>query len=352
MAEGLQNSCNPVFVELALRMGTDQFYRYLSAFGLGKTTGIDLPGESAGILINSRYVKQVDLARIGFGQSVAVTPLQLVMAANAAINGGKLMKPYIVSEIQDELGQPIQRFSPTVVSTPIKAETSQTLRGLLEAVVSEGGGKNAYIDGFRIGGKTGTAQVYKEGKIVSNVHIGSFYGFAPADDPLISVLVVVNEAQVPVDYGGTTAAPFARQIFEEALPLLGVERFAETAQDVMVPDIKGLTISQARRKLTEAGLNMLDDGANSVVLDQLPPPGATLKQGGHVMAYTASSETLTPEDLVCVPDLIGASDVDCARLLRQRGLLLSMVGTGVCVRQVPAAGEYIAPGTAVLVTFE
>ena len=352
MAEGLKNSCNPVFVELALRMGTDAFYRYLNAFGLGKRTGIDLPGESGGILISSRYVKRVDLARIGFGQSVAVTPIQLVMACNAAVNGGKLMKPYIVSEIQDELGQPIQRFSPTVVSTPIKAETSQTLRGLLEAVVSEGGGKNAYIDGFRIGGKTGTAQVYKEGKIVSNVHIGSFYGFAPADDPLISVLVVVNEAQVPVDYGGTTAAPFARQIFEEALPLLGVERFAETAQDVMVPDIKGLTISQARRKLTEAGLNMLDDGANSVVLDQLPPPGATLKQGGHVMAYTASSETLTPEDLVCVPDLIGASDVDCARLLRQRGLLLSMVGTGVCVRQVPAAGEYIAPGTAVLVTFE
>lgn len=352
MADGLKNSCNPVFVELALRMGTDAFYRYLNAFGLGKRTGIDLPGESGGILISSRYVKRVDLARIGFGQSVAVTPIQLVMACNAAINGGKLMKPYIVSEIQDELGQPIQRFSPTVVSTPIKAETSQTLRGLLETVVSEGGGKNAYIDGFRIGGKTGTAQVYKEGKIVSNVHIGSFYGFAPADDPLISVLVVVNEAQVPVDYGGTTAAPFARQIFEEALPLLGVERFAETAQDVMVPDIKGLTISQARRKLTEAGLNMLDDGANSVVLDQLPPPGATLKQGGHVMAYTASSETLTPEDLVCVPDLIGASDVDCARLLRQRGLLLSMVGTGVCVRQVPAAGEYIAPGTAVLVTFE
>ena len=352
MAEGLQNSCNPVFVELALRMGTDTFYRYLNAFGLGQRTGIDLPGESGGILIGSRYVKRVDLARIGFGQSVAVTPIQLVMACNAAINGGKLMKPYIVAEIQDELGQPIQRFNPTVVSTPIKPETSETLRGLLEAVVSEGGGKNAKIDGFRIGGKTGTAQVYKEGRIVSNVHIGSFYGFAPADDPLVSVLVVVNEAQVPVDYGGTTAAPFARQIFEEVLPLLGVEKYAENQKDVLVPDIKGLTIAQARRKLAEAGLDMLEDGVNTVVLDQLPPEGATLKEGGHVMAYTASSETLTPEDLVCVPDLIGASDVDCARLLRQRGLLLSMVGTGVCVRQAPAAGEYVAPGTSILVTFE
>ena len=347
MAEGLQNSCNPVFVELALRMGSDNFYRYLHSFGLGKKTGVDLPGESAGILISSRLVKNVDLARIGFGQSVAVTPLQLVMACNAAINGGKLMKPYIVSEIQDELGQPLQRFNPTVVSTPIKPETSETLRGLLEKVVSQGGGKNAYIDGYHIGGKTGTAQVYKEGRIVTNVHIGSFYGFAPADDPLISVLVVVNEAQVPVDYGGTTAAPFARQVFEEVLPLLGVEKYAENQKDVLVPDIKGLTISQARRTLTEAGLAMLDDGVNDVVLDQLPPPGATLAQGGHVMAYTAKSSTITPEELCCVPDLQGLSDVDCARLLRQRGLLLSMSGTGLCVKQSPAAGEYVAPGTSV-----
>ena len=347
MAEGLQNSCNPVFVELALRMGSDNFYRYLHSFGLGKKTGVDLPGESAGILISSRLVKNVDLARIGFGQSVAVTPLQLVMACNAAINGGKLMKPYIVSEIQDELGQPLQRFNPTVVSTPIKPETSETLRGLLEKVVSQGGGKNAYIDGYHIGGKTGTAQVYKEGRIVTNVHIGSFYGFAPADDPLISVLVVVNEAQVPVDYGGTTAAPFARQVFEEVLPLLGVEKYAENQKDVLVPDIKGLTISQARRTLTEAGLAMLDDGVNNVVLDQLPPPGATLAQGGHVMAYTAKSSTITPEELCCVPDLQGLSDVDCARLLRQRGLLLSMSGTGLCVKQSPAAGEYVAPGTSV-----
>lgn len=352
MTEGLQNSCNPVFVELALRMGSDNFYRYLHSFGLGKKTGVDLPGESAGILISSRLVKNVDLARIGFGQSVAVTPLQLVMACNAAINGGKLMKPYIVSEIQDELGQPLQRFNPTVVSTPIKPETSETLRGLLEKVVSQGGGKNAYIDGYHIGGKTGTAQVYKEGRIVTNVHIGSFYGFAPADDPLISVLVVVNEAQVPVDYGGTTAAPFARQIFEEVLPLLGVEKYAENQKDVLVPDIKGLTISQARRTLTEAGLAMLDDGVNDVVLDQLPPPGATLAQGGHVMAYTAKSSTITPEELCCVPDLQGLSDVDCARLLRQRGLLLSMSGTGLCIKQSPAAGEYVAPGTSVHLIFD
>ncbi|MGN0794083.1 MAG: penicillin-binding transpeptidase domain-containing protein [Aristaeellaceae bacterium] len=351
MADGLKNSCNPVFVELALRMGTDTFYKYLTAFGLGRKTGIDLPGESEGILISPRYVKRVDLARIGFGQSIAVTPLQLLMACNAAINGGKLMKPYIVSEIQTQEGETLQRFNPTVVATPIRAETSLTLRGLLENVVENGGGKNAYIEGYRIGGKTGTAQVYKDGRIVSNVHIGSFYGFAPADDPLISVLVVVKEARVPVDYGGTTAAPFARQILAETLTLIGVQPQGDgIPEEVTVPDIRGLTIAQARRKLAESGLNLLEDGVSDVVLDQLPPEGATLVSGGHVMAYTAASEALTPEELVCVPDLTGLSDVDCARLLRQRGLLISIAGTGLCMRQSPAAGEYVQSGSCVHVT--
>ncbi|MBP3637859.1 MAG: PASTA domain-containing protein [Clostridia bacterium] len=351
MAEGLMNSCNPVFVELALRMGTDTFYRYLSAFGLGKRTGIDLPGESAGILIGSRYVKNVDLARIGFGQSVAVTPVQLMMAANAAINGGKLMKPYLVSEIQSTAGDVLQRFNPTVVSTPIRPETSETLRGLLENVVAEGGGKNAKIAGYRIGGKTGTAQVYKEGRIVSDVHIGSFYGFAPANDPLVSILVIVNEAHVPVDYGGTTAAPFARQVLEDTLQYLQIKPYAdENIPNVVVPDITGLTISLARRTLAEVGLELLDDGAGQNVLDQLPPAGGTLPPGGHVMAYTAASNDVTPETLILMPDFSGMSDLDCARIARMRGLTLQLEGTGLCIRQTPAAGEYVPPGTAVTIT--
>lgn len=353
MAQGLQNSCNPVFVELALRMGTENFYRYLSAFGLGKRTGIDLPGESSGIMIGARYVKQVDLARIGFGQSVAVTPLQLMMAANSVVNGGKLMKPYIVSEIQSPGGEVLQRFNPTVVSTPIKAETSATMRELLQAVVDLGGGKNAAIAGYKIGGKTGTAQVYKDGRIVSDVHIGSFYGFAPADDPLISVLVIVKEAHVPVDFGSTTAAPFARQILQDALSYLRVPPSSnEKDVEVQVPDIKGLTISQARRTLAEAGLEMISDGVADVVLDQLPPAGATLMSGGHVMVYTSGSGNVTPEDLVSVPDLIGLSDLDCARMLRLRSLAVAMTGSGVCVRQSPAAGEFVAPGSTVSITLE
>ena len=353
MAEGLQNSCNPVFVELAMRMGKDTFYRYLYSFGLGKKTGIELPGESAGIMISPRYVKDVDLARIGFGQSVAVTPMQMIMAANAAVNGGKLMKPRLVEAVLDRDGTVVERFAPEVVATPIRPETSATMRLLLEKVVTDGGGKNAYIAGYRVGGKTGTAQVYKNGVIARNVHIGSFYGFAPADDPKFSVLVIVNEADVPVDYGSATAAPFARQIMLDTLVYYGFEPvWDEKPVEIQVPSIIGLTISDARRTLAQVGLELADDGVNDVVTGQLPPSGAMLVKGGTVMAYTKGEEGYTPETLVVVPDLIGLSDIDCARILRQRGLEISLSGTGVCVRQTPGAGDYAAPGSCIQVQLE
>ena len=354
MAEGLQNSCNPVFVELALRMGTDIFYRYLTSFGLGKSTGLDLPGESEGILIGSRYVKNVDLARIGFGQSVAVTPLQLMMAANACINGGKLMKPYLVSEIQSAEGEVLQRATPMVRATPIRAETSDTMRELLEAVVKQGGGKNAAVPGYRIGGKTGTAQVYKEGKIVRNVHIGSFYGFAPVEDPQFSVMVVVKEAQTPVDYGSTTAAPFAGQIMASVLQYLEVPPAEEGVEyaEVTVPDITGLTISAARRTLAQAGLELITDETAETVQSQLPPAGASLVVGGHVMAYTAGTQAATPMELICVPDFTGMCDVDITRVARLRDLDVSLTGTGYCVRQTPGAGEYVPHGAAVEAVLE
>ena len=353
MAEGLQNSCNPVFVELALRMGSDTFYRYLHSFGLGRKTGVELPGESPGIMISPRYVKNVDLARIGFGQSVAVTPIQMIMAANAAVNGGRLMKPRLVEAVIDRDGTVIERFAPEVVSTPIRPETSATMRLMLEKVVSDGGGKNARIAGYRIGGKTGTAQVYKNGVIARDVHIGSFYGFAPADDPLFSVLVIVNEADVPVDYGSATAAPFARQVILDTLAYYGIEPiWDEPLVEIEVPSILGLTISEARRTLAQVGLELVDDGVSDVVTDQLPPAGAMLVQGGHVMAYTTGDSGYTPQMLVVVPDLIGQSDIDCARMTRQRGLEISLSGTGICVRQVPEAGAYAEPGSCIQVQLE
>lgn len=353
MAQALQNSCNPVFVELALRMGAQRFYQYLHAFGLGSKTNIDLQGEESGILIPVNSVKNVDLARIGFGQSVAVTPVQLLTAACSVINGGRLMRPYLLKEAVSPDGTVLYRTSPKVVSTPISEETSLTMRKLLEEVVAVGGAKNARIPGYRIGGKTGTAQVYKDGRIVRNVHIGSFLGFAPADDPRIALLVIVDEADTPVDYGGTTAAPFARQILEDVLPYLGYQPDeGEDSEPVQVPDVTGQPLWEARRTLSSMGLKVLDDGGSGSVTAQMPSAGATLRNGGQMMLYTYDEALPETETLVCVPDVSGKSIASAASLLRQRGLEMEIDGSGFAVSQEPAAGSFLAPDSVVLVHFE
>ena len=353
MAQALQNSCNPVFVELALRMGAQRFYQYLHAFGLGSKTNIDLQGEESGILIPVNSVKNVDLARIGFGQSVAVTPIQLLTAACSVLNGGRLMRPYLLKEAVSPDGTVLYRTSPKVVSTPISEETSLTMRKLLEDVVAVGGAKNARIPGYRIGGKTGTAQVYKDGRIVRNVHIGSFLGFAPADDPRIALLVIVDEADTPVDYGGTTAAPFARQILEDVLPYLGYQPDeGEDSEPVQVPDVTGQPLWEARRVLSSMGLKVLDDGGSGSVTAQMPSAGATLRNGGQMMLYTYDEALPETETLVCVPDVSGKSIASAASLLRQRGLEMEIDGSGFAVSQEPAAGSFLAPDSVVLVHFE
>lgn len=356
MQKALQNSCNPVFVELALRLGTERFYRYLRAFGLGVSTGVDLPGEGSGLLIGQRYVKNVDLARIGFGQSVAVTPLQLLNAACAAVNGGKLMRPYIVKEVLAQDGTVLERTQPRVVSTPIKPETSAIMRELLESVVEEGGGRNASLLGYRIGGKTGTAQVYKDGKIVRDVHIGSFLGFAPADNPRFAILLIVDEAQVQPDYGGTTAAPFAKQIMEDTLAYLGVAAQAApgttSRPEIKVPDLRGMEVDQAAKALRECGLRYMVDGEQQEVLDQMPPPGTTMTAGSIVMLYVNGEQPAALEDFLSVPDVRGMPIVEANRTLRARGFELYINGTGIAVRQKPAAGEFAALGTVVEVDFQ
>ena len=353
MAEALQNSCNPVFVELALRLGTERMYQYLHAFGLGSKTNVDLQGEGSGILIPVQSVKNVDLARIGFGQSVAVTPIQMITAACAVINGGRLMQPYLLKEAIAPDGTVLYRTQPKVVSTPISEETSATMRELLELVVSEGGAKNAAIEGYRIGGKTGTAQVYKDGRIARDVHIGSFLGFAPADDPRIALLVIVDEADVPVDYGGTTAAPFARQILADVLPYLGCKHSSQDErEEIAVEDVVGLPLWQARKVIAEQGFSVLDDGAGDTVTAQMPSGGGKLIEGGQVMLYTYIDDPLQTEELVCVPDVEGLSIARAASLLRQRGLDMTIEGTGFAIRQEPAAGQYVEQGGVVQVVFE
>ena len=353
MKKALQNSCNPVFTQLALRLGSDRFYRYLHAFGLGKRTGIDLYGEASGILIAQSRVKDVDLARIGFGQSVAVTPIQMITAACAVVNGGRLMKPYLVEAILSEDGKETEVISPTVVANPISAATSATMRELLGSVVSEGGGKNARVDGWSVGGKTGTAQIYKNGRIESNLHIGSFVGFAPVEEPEVAVLVIVDEAQVKPDYGGTTAAPFAAQIFSEILPLLGVEKTDGSARraSVTMPEVTGMNVKDARAILREAGIDAVTDGTQSVVTGQLPPAGTTVQEGFCAMLYVTGAIAPTAEEFTQVPDVIGLPVRESAQAMRSAGLALDAQGDGIAVKQSPAAGTYAAAGDTVTVEY-
>ena len=354
MKQALQNSCNPVFTQIALRLGSDRFYQYLHAFGLGSATGIDLYGEASGILIPGSRVKNVDLARIGFGQSVAVTPIQMITAACAVVNGGRLMKPYLVEAILSEDGDVLETTAPTVVASPITEETSRTMRELLYSVVSEGGGKNARVDGYSVGGKTGTAQIYRDGQIVRNLHIGSFVGFAPVENPKVALLVIVDEAQVQPDYGGTTAAPFAAQIFSEILPLLGVPKTDGSAEraKVTMPDVTGMNVTDARAILRELGIDSVTDGTNSLVTGQLPPAGTTVSEGFCAMLYVRGISAPTAREYTQVPDVIGLPVRESAQALRQSGLELDAQGDGIAVRQRPPAGAYAAEGTAVTVTFE
>ena len=351
MAEGLCNSCNPVFVELGLRLGTERFYDYMHGFGLGMVTAVDIPGEAGGIVIPRSAVKRVDIARIGFGQSIAVTPLQLLTAASATVNGGYLMRPYIVREIQSQGGEVIERNEPLIVDQPVSPQTSQAMRMLLEKVVAEGGGRNAYIEGYRVGGKTGTAQVYKDGVISTDTHIGSFIGFAPMDDPQIAVLVIIDEARKRPDFGSVTAAPFAKSILEQSLRYLGVAKAGETAILVEVPDVTGIAPSDAISAVKGAGLQCVLDGDGSRVIDQLPAPGALMPEKSLVMLYV-DEDGPEAERRVCVPDLLGMAVGTAEELLGAYRLSLYIEGSGIAVSQFPPAGEMVVPTTVITVNFQ
>lgn len=352
-AQALENSCNPVFVEMGLRLGTEKLYDYLERFGIGSATGVDIPGEASGIVISESAVKKVDIVRIAFGQSVAVTPIQLITAVSSVINGGELLKPYVVKEITDGSGKTLYSGVRCVVSNPISKQTSDTMRSLLEGVVANGGGKNAQVAGYRVGGKTGTAQVYVDGVVSRDTHIGSFIGFAPVEDPKIAVLVIVEEADVAVDYGSVTAAPYAQDILEQTLVYMGIApETQEIVSDVYVPNVVGQTVSEAAKTVSEAGLDCVFDGEGGIVTAQLPSSGAVMSEGSIMMLYVDNLTDMSHNSKVDVPDLTGLSVLEANRLLRSYGLSMQIEGGGLAVSQQPAAGESVYPTATVYVKFE
>ena len=218
--QGIQNSCNPVFIDIGLRLGTDNFYKYFQQFGLMDLTGVDLPGEAGTIMHKKENVGLVELATMSFGQSFQVTPMQMATTFSALINGGRRVTPHFGVRILDSEGKEVEEFKYEEKKGIVSAETSATMRMLLESVVSEGSGKNAYIEGYSIGGKTATSQTLPRS---ANKYISSFIGFAPADDPQVLGMCVIYNPQ-GIYYGGTIAAPVVRNIFESILPYLGIEK--------------------------------------------------------------------------------------------------------------------------------
>ena len=223
LALALNNSCNPCFTDIALSLGKDTFYSYLSAFGFGNVTGIDFSGEAAGMLLPQSMVKNCDLARIGFGQTVAVTGLQLACAAAAAVNGGNYYVPRLVRGIVSPDGQK-QLFAPVLKNKVISEEASRMLAEMLEGVVSDGSGKKAYIEGYKVGGKTGTAQKYEKGRIAAGKYVSCFVGFFPSDEPRYRAFISVDEPQGTY-YGSAVAAPVAKEIFEDIIAIKNIRPY-------------------------------------------------------------------------------------------------------------------------------
>jgi len=361
--EVVQNSCNPAFMDMALGLGVERFYDYLEAFGFGQKTGIDVAGEEKGVVMNESSVKNVDLARMGFGQAISVTPLQLITAVSAVINGGTLMQPHLVKALEFNDGERriYEEIQPVAVRRVISEKTSEIMRDVLLSVVNEGSGKNAYIPGYRVAGKTGTAQKYKpEGGIDQGKVIASFIGFAPADDPQVIVLFMVDEPQVAVDFGSVVAAPYVRMILQDVLEYLGVEpvfdeKTKEQTRMVTVPDVTGKPLTEAARELNAAGLKYLAEHTGTIVKDQMPKPGARVMVNTTVLLYMTNeenSDTGNQQDLVAVPDLSNRSIREANSILASVGLKLRIDGSGIAVRQDPPAGTLVPPDTVVTVTFE
>ena len=288
LTEAFANSCNCCFMDLALRLGVDKFYSYLQKFGLGQKTGATISGEASGILMDKSLVKNVDLARMGFGHAVALTPMQLMNAVASIINGGRLFTPLLVQKVTNSKGEVEKSFEPVIKGQTVSQSTSQTVNYLLEMAENKQG-KYTFVEGYNVGGKTGTAQKYKEGGGVDpGKYISSFIGTYPADNPRYLLLIMVDEPSAGAYYGSMVAAPYGKEVFGGLFDYLDEEKQdpAVKVEEVEMPDLVGLSLTEAVLKLEEKGLNYEIDGDGGIVKEQLPPVGTKIDKGSYVILIT------------------------------------------------------------------
>ena len=353
------NSCNPAFVTMGLKIGTEAYYRYLKSFGLMETTGIDLPAEAEGIFANEDSFNSnvVSLAAYSFGQTFNVTPLELIRAQAATINGGYLYTPYLVEQVLDDEGNILSQHETTAVRQVISEETSAKVRECLEWVVSDGGGRNGQVTGYRIGGKIGTAD-----KTGTKDVVVSFMCFAPADDPQYIMLLTMDTPSRTTGtavFGGTMVAPVASQIMSEILPLLGVEPDYTAEElvgaDTTVPNVVGQTREAAEDRLADLGFTFRTVGDGDTVTDQTPAGGAIVPGNASIILYLGQEKPDTP---CTVPNVVGKSASEANKAITNAGLIMKVTGTTTAssgnvyaITQSLPAGTEVAAGTVVTVQF-
>ena len=326
LVQSVGNSCNPAFINYGLRIGSEKFYEYMRSFGLMNTTGIDLGGEAVGVFAADSSFTQLDLACYAFGQNFTVTPLALIAAQAACVNGGYLHTPYLVERIADSDGNVTYRHDDTPVRQVISEQTSATVRECLEYVVASGTGKNGQVAGYRIGGKTGTADKGQTGDVVV-----SFLCFAPADDPQVIMLITMDtpsRATGTYVSGGNMVAPTASTVMAEILPYLGVEPSYSAEEllgmDTTVPNVIGMSVEEAKAKLKDRALSYKIVGDGETITDQTPAGGAIIPGKSSVILYVGEEKST---DKCVVPHLIGKTPSEANTTATAAGLLIRFSGT-------------------------
>lgn len=325
----LTTSCNPAFMQIGLRLGTERFFQYFEGFGLSARTGIDLPGESNSIHVDAG-MSNVDLASSSFGQVNKITPIQMITAYSAAINGGYLVTPYVMDKIEDEDGNIVLENNTKIRRQVVSKETSEIMRQQLEAVVENNDVNNAHIDGYRIGGKSGTSEKldeYSGANEEGMQYVASYCCFAPADDPEVILLIMADEPDKSINYyGGTVVSPYARNVMEDVLPYLGF--YPETtnvveSNNVTVPMLQNKTIEEVKATLTELGLECEVIGTGTSIIRQCPVTGSSMEKGGIVLLYTDTEADL---QYVEVPNVLEKTAAEAEVILRNAGLNVVTIG--------------------------
>lgn len=345
----LEKSCNPSFIQLGQRIGKEIFYKYIESFGLFGNTGVRMPGEANGIIHDYNSLVNVDLASMSFGQGISITPLQLITSVSACVNGGDLMQPRIVSKVVNTDTGVETEIAPVKVRQVISKSTSDKIKDMMKSVVKKGTGKNADVTGYSIGGKSGTSEI-----LGTKDYIASFIAISPTENPEVAVLLVLKEPHGSSHQGGTICAPVVSQILSKILPHLGITSTVTAENDeklIMVPDMTGKTLTEARKNLEDLGFSVISKtSANSgiTVVSQFPKPGVSLQTGSVICIYTDGANKTQYQ----VPDLKGKTAQQAKNSLSAVNLNIVIEGTGKVVSQDIMSGSSVDEGTIITVTLK